>query len=104
MIRHEDVAAGVVELIEADGFNAHTGDPHTGPGSPHEESVQDANIAHDEAGGKADDPGHRSGQGPEDEHDDRADHLAAAPDVELLAGCASPFNQAVRRARCSAVT
>ena len=48
VIAHEDVAAGVVELIEADGFDAHAGDPDAGRGAPHEEAIENADIAHDE--------------------------------------------------------
>ena len=75
VIGHEDVAAGMIEPIEADGFNAYAGDPHAGPGTPHEEAVQNTHVTHDEARGETDERRDGSGQGPEDEHDDGADHV-----------------------------
>ena len=57
VIRHEDVAAGVVEAIESDGFDAHAGDPDAGPGAPHKEAIEHADVAHDEGRGKTDQRG-----------------------------------------------
>src|SRR5206468_794889 len=99
----EDVAAGVVELVEPDSFDAHSGDPHSRPCTPHEESIQNANVAHDVAGRKANQRSYRGGQGPEYQHEDGADHLPLSPAVAVaefapVTGCASPFSQAIRRA------
>lgn len=104
VVRHEDEAASVVEAIESDGLDADTGDPYAGAGAPHEETIKNADVSHDERRGEADDRRDGSGQGPEDEHEDGANHFARSTAAASVALCASPFNQAARRARCGGVT
>ena len=82
VIRHEDIAAGVVESVKPDSLNAHTGNPHASPRAPHKKTIENPDITHDVAGGKADQRGHRRCQRPEDQHEDGADHFPLSPVAE----------------------
>src|SRR5579864_17753 len=64
VVGHEDVAAGVIETIEADGLDAHARNPYAGAGSPHKQPVEQADVAGDERPGKSDQRRHWSGKAP----------------------------------------
>ena len=99
MVCHEQIALGVIEALEADGFDAYAGEPDSRAASPHEEPVENADVPGDQRRRKADDGGDGRRQNPECQQQGGADHGAAAP----LSGCDSPLSHAARRARCSGV-
>jgi len=74
VVRHEDVSARGVELIQSDDFDAHSGKPHPCKCAPYEHAVEQANVAGDQRPGKADERGKGRGHSPEREHDERAEH------------------------------
>src|SRR6266404_2456964 len=128
VIRHEDVSAIAVKFVETDSLHSHARQPHPVPRAKHEHAIQQPNVARDERPGKSDESRYGRGQRPEYEHRNGSDHswFLVAPPSRLSGGrprsldgrqgagatvycapsgiSASPFNHAVRRARCSAVT
>ncbi len=89
VVRHEDVSARGVELVEADGCNVHAGEADAGNGSPGEHAVEEADVAGEEGPGKADERGQGRGDGPEGEHEERAEHVSdcsGAASYEVRAG------------------
>lgn len=74
VVRHEDVSARRVEVVEADRFDAHSGEADSGDGSPVEHAVEQADVAREEGPGKSDQCRKWCGDRPEREHDERAEH------------------------------
>src|ERR1700691_2910321 len=107
MVRHEDIGASGIELVEPDGSHFYAGQPNAIPGAEHEHAVEKADIAGDEGPGKADQGRDGQGQGPESEHCESAYHRSIGVSKFRYTRCcsvvASPFSHAARCVRCSAV-
>ena len=77
MIRHKNVSASGIEVIESDGFHADSSEANAIPCAEHEHSIEQVHVARDQRPRESDERGDGRGQGPKDEHGDGADHVIA---------------------------
>src|ERR1700733_977158 len=83
MVRHKDVSAGRIESVESDGLDSNAGEANPIPRTHHEHAIQQANVAGDKRPRETDQRRDGSGQSPEDEHRDGADHESICLEREL---------------------
>ena len=100
VVGHVDVAARVIELVEPDGLEPDSSHTHADPSSAGKKEVEYANISHEKRRDEPDNRGERPHQCPQRQHENGADHFAAAL-VSAFAAfterlSASPFSHAVR--------
>jgi len=79
VIGHENVSALGIELVESNGFDLYPGETRPGPGSPHRDTVEEANVAGEESPGKAQHGCQGKRHAPERQHHNGANHGRVAP-------------------------